>query len=225
MTSRRVPALPETKRGGDPEADEILDLFLAPRPRIFVISGPSGVGKDEILAAVKACRPGLHFVVTATTRPRRAGEVDGVDYHFVTMTAFAAMIEAGELLEHAVVYGDYKGIPRQQVQAALDSGQDVILRIDVQGAQTIRRLLPAAVFVFLAAESMPELERRLCERKSEPEDRLKMRIATARQEMRRAREFDYVVVNRRDQVDRTVEVLLAILTAERHRVQAVPLGR
>ena len=201
-------------------SDDIIARVFAPRPLVVVISGPSGVGKDETIRHMQAGSLPFHFVVTATTRPRRAGEVDGVDYHFVSMADFAEMIEAGELLEHAVVYGDYKGIPKQQVRDALASGHDVILRIDVQGARTIRQLIRDAVFIFLIADSMAELERRLLERKTEPADRLKMRIATARQEMRRVDEFDYVVVNRRGQLEKTVSIITAIIEAEKHRVQA-----
>lgn len=197
---------------------EAVERALAPRPLLIVLSGPSGVGKDETIHHMKACGLPFHFVVTATTRPRREGEVDGSDYHFVSVADFAELIEAGELLEHAVVYGDHKGIPKRQVREALASGKDVVLRIDVQGARTIRQLVPEALFIFLIADSMDELERRLRERKSEPADQLKMRIATARQELRRIEAFDYVVVNRRGAIDRTVEVIAAIITAEKHRV-------
>src|SRR5690554_5254443 len=127
--------------------------FGQPQPLLVVISGPSGVGKDETLKAMKQLGYPFHFVVTATTRPKRPDEVHGRDYFFVSMEEFAGMIEQGELLEHALVYGDYKGIPKQQVRDALDSGKDVIMRIDVQGAATIKQLAPDAVFVFLVAES------------------------------------------------------------------------
>jgi guanylate kinase len=114
-----------------------------PRPLVLVVSGPSGVGKDAVLQRLRARRPNLRFVVTATTRERRPGETDGVDYHFVSRPQFEAWIERGELLEHALVYGEYKGIPRAQVDAALAAGEDVVLRIDVQGAATVRRMLAA----------------------------------------------------------------------------------
>lgn len=193
---------------------------LSPGPLVVVLSGPSGVGKDEVLIALKNRGVPFHFVVTATTRPQRRGETDGVDYHFVSVAAFAEMIETGDLLEHALVYGDYKGIPKQQVREALSGGKDVLLRIDVQGAQTVKRLIDGALFIFLIAETTDELERRLRERKTEPPDRLKMRIATAREEMKRVCEFDYVVVNRRDRLDDTVDTVLAIIAAEKHRVDA-----
>lgn len=194
-----------------------------PRPLLVVLSGPSGVGKDTTLALMKRRDLPFHFVVTATTRPRRPNEIDGVDYHFVSVGEFAEMIDTDELLEYAVVYGDYKGIPKAHVRAALAGGQDVILRIDVQGAATIRRLIPQAVTIFLAAESEEELVRRLQDRKTEPPDKLKMRIATARKEMQRLREFDYVVVNREDCQDRTVDKVISIIQAEKCRVDWSPV--
>lgn len=188
-------------------------------PLLIVISGPSGVGKDMTINLLKEKGYPFYFVVTATTRPRRPDEVDGVDYFFVSMSRFAEMIEAGELLEYAIVYGDYKGIPKEQVRQALASGQDVIMRIDVQGAATIRRLVPEALLIFLSAESEEALVRRLQERKTEPEDQLKMRIATAREELKRLEMFDYVVINAEDQLDKTCEKIAAIIAAEKCRVQ------
>lgn len=204
--------------------DEFVERFMDPPPLLIVISGPSGVGKDEALKAMKTNGLSFHFVVTATTRPRRTTEIDGEDYHFISVAEFAEMIDQGELLEYALVYGDYKGIPKQQVRAALASGQDVVLRIDVQGARTIRKLVPDAILIFMVAESVAELERRLRERKSEPADLLKIRIATAREEMRLAADFDFVVVNRRDRLNVTVDTITAIIRAEKHRVARVARG-
>lgn len=133
------------------------------------------------------------------------------------------MIEEGELLEHAVVYGDYKGIPKKHVREALASGQDVIMRIDVQGAATIRKLVPNAITIFLIAESEGELVRRLQERKTEDADKLKMRIVTARQELKRLHEFDYVVVNQMDEQEATVEQVISIIRAEKSRVEWTPV--
>ena len=197
------------------------DLYqvLDRHPLLIVISGPSGVGKDTVLQRLKDRRTPIHFVVTATTRPARPGEVHGKDYLFVSNDEFAEMIERGELLEYAIVYNDYKGIPKQQVRDALASGQDVVLRLDVQGAQTVRSLVPDALLIFLTAASEPELEERLRERKTETPEGLKLRIATARQEMKRIREFDYVVVNPDYELDQTVDTLLAIIEAEHCRVQ------
>lgn len=212
---------------GPSDSDKEIDVLYAsltkPRPLLVVLSGPSGVGKDATLNMLKECNFPFYFVVTATTRPIRPGEVDGQDYHFITVGEFAEMIEEGELLEYAVVYGDYKGIPKKHVRQALESGQDVIMRIDVQGAATIRRLVPNAVTIFLTAENEEELVHRLQERKTEEPDKLKMRIATARQELKRVVEFDYVVVNRAKLLEETVQQVISIIIAEKSRVDWSPV--
>ena len=189
-----------------------------PEPLLIVISGPSGVGKDSVIRRMKERDLPLHFVVTATTRSPRDGEKNGVDYYFVSPDRFAEMIESGELLEYAIVYNDYKGIPKDQVRQALESGKDVILRIDVQGAATIRHLCEDALLIFLTTRDEDELVKRLRERKSETPEGVNLRIATARQELKRIKEFDYVVVNPECQLDRAVDTILAIIEAEHHRV-------
>jgi guanylate kinase len=196
-----------------------IDPYNRPKkPLLVVISGPSGVGKDMTLTRMKALGFPFYFVVTATTRPKRPDEVHGQDYFFISKSEFAEMIEQEELLEYAVVYGDYKGIPKAQVRQALASNQDVIMRIDVQGAATIRRLVPAAVLIYLSAESEEALVNRLQERKTEPEEQLKLRIATARQEMKRLDIFDYVVINAQDKLDETCHKIASIITAEKCRL-------
>jgi guanylate kinase len=160
----------------------------------------------------------FHFVVTATTRPKRPNELDGRDYLFVSKEEFAGMIERNELIEYALVYGDYKGIPRTQVREALSSGQDVVMRLDVQGAETVRKLAHEALLIFITTESEEELVRRLQERKTETSDSLAIRIATARKELKRVEAFDYVIVNHDFQLDETVETIRAIIQAEHHRV-------
>ncbi len=185
---------------------------------LIVISGPSGVGKDSVLRQMKERSQSFHFVVTVTTRPPRRNETDGVDYIFVTHEEFNRMIEAGELLEYALVYGEYKGIPRNQVHEALESGKDVILRIDVQGAATIRSLSPQAVLIFIITGSEEELSRRLAARKTETPEGLKLRIATACEELKRADEFDYMITNYDNHLDETVDTILSIICAEHHRV-------
>jgi guanylate kinase len=197
------------------------DLYhvLDRHPLLIVISGPSGVGKDTVLQRLKERNTPIHFVVTATTRPARPGEVHGRDYFFVSNDDFAEMIEQGELLEYAIVYNDYKGIPKQQVRQALATGKDVVLRLDVQGAETVRALAPDALMIFLTTASEVELEERLRQRKTETPEGLKLRIATARQEMKRIQEFDYVVVNPDYELDQTVDTLLAIIEAEHSRVR------
>ncbi|MGB0389226.1 MAG: guanylate kinase [Ardenticatenaceae bacterium] len=188
-------------------------------PLLIVISGPSGVGKDATLKQMQELGHPFHFVVTATTRPIRKGEVHGVDYFFVQPGEFADMMDQGELLEHAIVYGHYKGIPKQQVREALASGKDVIMRIDVQGAATIRRLVEGAIFIFLTAESEEALVERLSERKTESPGQLKLRIAMAREEMKRLHEFDYLVVNQHACLNKTVKQIASIIQAEKSRVK------
>ena len=186
---------------------------------LVVISGPSGVGKDSVLNRMKELGLPFHFVVTMNSRPKRPAEIEGVDYHFVSVNQFVAMIEHGELLEHAVVYGDYKGIPKRQVKEALASGKDVLLRIDVQGAATIRRLVPQALLIFLMAGSEAELAQRLSERDTETPEQLQTRLAAAREEMNCQQDFDYVVINRADELDQTVRDVMSIIRAEHCRVQ------
>jgi guanylate kinase len=198
------------------------DLFPQPAhdPLLIVISGPSGAGKDSILKRMKERQLPFHFVVTATTRQPRKNETHGVDYFFISLAEFNQMIENDELLEYAFVYNDYKGIPKQQVRQALASGIDVVMRIDVQGAATIRQISPQAVMIFLTTQDEQEMIRRLKERKTESSDGLNTRIETARQEMKRIHEFDYVVINRDCHLDEAVDTILSIIQAEHHR--AVP---
>ena len=197
------------------------ELTLLPeRPALLVvISGPSGVGKDSVLRGLREQGQPFRFVPTMNTRPRRPDEVDGVDYFFVTTEEFVTLLEQGELLEHAVVYGDYKGIPKKPIREALNSGQDVVLRVDVQGAATLKRLIPQAIFIFLTTPTEEELVDRLLKRKTESPESLRIRIATAREEMQRIPEFDYVVVNHDDLLDETVQDVIGIIRAEHCRVQ------
>lgn len=187
-------------------------------PLLVVISGPSGVGKDTVLDHMKHRGLPFHFVVTATTRPIRPGEVEGEDYFFVEEQEFLDMIDRGELIEHALVYNDHKGVPRQQIREAMDSGQDVVMRVDVQGAKTIRALAPAALLIFLTAGNEEELARRLRKRRTESEADLQRRLATAKEELGYLNVFDYAVLNADSQVDVAVDTILAIIEAEHHRV-------
>lgn len=193
-------------------------------PLLLVLSGPSGVGKDTVARMLIERRPeSFYFVVTATTRPPRDNERHGVDYIFVSFDEFAHMIEAGELLEYAVVYNDYKGIPKQQIRDALASGRDVILRVDVQGAATVRRLVPNAVSVFLTTRSEHGLVSRLRQRKQDTAEGMALRTATARQEMRRVQEFDYCVVNPEGRPEIAVDHVLSIIDAAHCRIDQRPV--
>lgn len=187
-------------------------------PLLIVISGPSGVGKDSIVQRMIERKFPFHFVVTATTREKRPNEIHGKDYWFVSKEEFARMIDEDELIEYAIVYSDYKGIPKAQVREALASGKDVVMRLDVQGAETVRKLSPQALLIFITCESEEELEHRLRERKTESVDSLSLRIATARKELQRIEDFDYVIVNHDFHLDDTVEKVRAIIAAEHLRV-------
>ena len=190
-----------------------------PQPLLIVISGPSGAGKDTVMQRMKERGLPFHFVVTATTRPKRTNEMHGRDYWFVSTEEFARMINEDELIEHAIVYGDYKGIPKQQVREALASGMDVIMRVDVQGAETVRRMAPEALMIFITTNNEEELVHRLETRKTETVASLAIRIATARKELKRVDAFDYVIVNHDFRLDETVDVIRAIISAEHHRVK------
>jgi len=193
--------------------------FPTPKPLLVVISGPAGVGKDSLIQRLRERDHPFHFVITATDRAPRPGEVHGVDYFFLSTAEFLRMEREGELLEHALVYGQHKGIPKQQVREALASGWDVVMRLDVQGAATIRRMVPDAVLIFLMASSEEELERRLRTRGWDSPAQLQRRIATAREEMKRVPEFDYVVINRDSELERAVDDVMAIIRAEHCRVE------
>jgi guanylate kinase len=199
---------------GDPDFS-----LHARQPLLIVISGLSGSGKDAVVHRMQESGLKFHFVVTATTRPRRPDETHGKDYWFVSREDFARMIEQNELIEHAIVYGDYKGVPREQVREALASGQDVVMRLDVQGAETVRKLIPEALLIFITAEDEEDLVRRLWQRQTETPDELAIRLATTREELKRVEAFDYVIVNHHTRLNHTVEVVRAIIEAEHHRVR------
>ncbi len=200
-------------------SDESLSFDLVhPAPLLIVISGPSGVGKDAVLKAMQTRKLPLHYVVTMTSRSPREGEIDGVDYFFVSKEQFEALIEEDEFIEYAIVYGDYKGIPKTQIRHALESQQDVILRVDVQGAMTLRRLCPDAVLIFLIPTNEKEWLGRLRNRRTETPESLALRLKTAREELEYLSEFDYVVVNAQDQLEKAVDTILSIIEAEHHRV-------
>lgn len=191
--------------------------LLKPEPLLIVLSGPSGVGKDVTLQALKKRDIPLHFVVTATTREARPEETHGVDYFFYSKEEFQAMIDANELLEYAIVYEDYKGIPKEQVRKAMQSGLDVILRVDVQGAAKLRELNPDAVLIFLLPSSVEEWHERLNNRQTETEESMKIRLNKVKWELEYLPIFDYMVVNRHNCLEEAVETIVDIIHAEHHR--------
>lgn len=190
------------------------------KPLLIVLSGLSGVGKDTVLTDLKKSGLPVFFSVSATTRARRAGEKEGVDYYFVSTEKFRQMIVADELLEWAVVYGNRYGIPQEPVRQALRRGQDVIVKIDVQGAATIKKNVPGAVLIFLVTSTLDELEERLHKRRTESSSELKLRLETAVKELDNIPMFDYVVVNRHGEIQSAIEAINAIILAEKCR--AVP---
>jgi len=192
---------------------------LQPSPLLIVISGPSGVGKDAVLNEMKARLLPFHFVVTTTSRKPRPGEVEGVDYNFVDLADFESMIANNELIEYALVYQDYKGIPRNQVTRALQSGKDVVMRLDVQGARKIRDLFPEAVLIFLVPADAKEWYQRLIDRKTETPESLKIRIETALGELNQLDLFDYVVVNAHNRLQKAVDDIEAIIKGEHSRTK------
>jgi len=193
-----------------------------PSPLVLVVSGPSGAGKDSVIRRLQERHGSLHFVVTAASRPPREGEVDGRDYHFFSANEFQRRIRQGEFLEQSEVYGEYKGVPKWEITRALDSGEDAVLRVDVQGARKLRPLLPDAVFVFIMAESEDEHLRRLLHRGSHREGSFEARRAQLWKEISHLPEFDYLVINHRDQLDQAAEDMLAIIRAEKCRVRRQP---
>ena len=189
-------------------------------PLLIVLSGPSGVGKDAVLSRMNTLGSPHHFTVTATTRAIRPAERDGEDYIFLTTEEFEELRRTDGLLEHAEVFGNHYGVPKSQVTEALTRGQDVILKIDVQGAETIRNICPDALFIFLAPPDEAELSRRLRERNTESEDAFELRLRTASSELRMADQFDYVVVNERDGLDKAVAEIEGIIAREKRRSPA-----
>jgi guanylate kinase len=187
-----------------------------PKPLLIVLSGPSGAGKDAVLNHMKASGYPAKFVTTATTRPKRASEEDNVAYHFVSEKEFQKMLKNKELLEYANVYGNWYGVPKEPIRQALEAGNDTIVKVDVQGAATLKKLLPEAVFIFLTCPT-EELESRLRERQTESEFDCDLRLKTAVEETKQLHLFDYVVFNERNEIERAASAIAAIITAEKHR--------
>ena len=200
------------------DCEDEAPLNIAEKPLLLVLSGPSGAGKDAVLCRMEEMAVPFSHIITATTRPRRPAEKDGVNYHFIPEADFRQMIERQELLEYANVYGNWYGVPKAAVKEALDRGEDVILKVDIQGADSIKKLVPQAVSIFIVAPSMQELNKRLKGRNTESEKDMELRLQTAIEEMEKQHQFDYVVVNHPQQLDCVVDEIKAIITAEKRRI-------
>jgi len=186
---------------------------------VFVLSGPSGVGKSTLIEQLKKDAFPITYCVTATTRPRRAGEEHGKHYYFLTDPEYDALLEAGQFLEHAIVHNLYRyGIPLQSIREGLRKGNDLIMAPDVQGASTVRWKLPNAITIFLRPSSLQELLPRLEKRGTEDEDERRIRLETAEREMQRMSEYDYVIVNQSERLAQAMADLKAIIGAERLRL-------
>jgi len=193
--------------------------FYSHDPLLVVLSGPSGVGKDAVLIRMRELKRPFYYVVTATTRSCRPGEKDNIDYHFLATEDFQRMIDEGQFVEWAKVYSNYYGVPRDEITRGLSMGMDVMLKVDIQGAATIKKILPQAVFIFLIPPSMKDLERRLKLRRSESSAELALRLAEAGKEIENLSFFDYVIVSHHGRLNEIVSQICAIVTAERCRVK------
>jgi guanylate kinase len=186
---------------------------------VIVISGPSGVGKDATIARIKQSGLKFHHVTTATTRNKRPGETDGVDYFFISREEFRGRIKKDEFLEYAEVYGNYYGVLKSEVRQGLISNMDVLIKVDVQGAVTLKKKIPDAVFIFLLPPSAEELHQRIRSRKSETDEDVGLRMGMLTEELKSLALFDYAVVNHNNDLDETVTTVKAIISAEKNRVK------
>lgn len=184
---------------------------------LFVLSAPSGTGKDTVIKALKQRGVDFHVVASVTARAPRNGESEGNPYYFVSQETFDRMVAQGELLEYAKVHGNWYGQPLQQIRDNLLAGRDVMLKIDVQGAATVRKKLPGAIFIFLTPGSREELVQRLAGRQTETEAEMRQRLEDAQQELAQRSNYDYIIENRQGQLDEAVERLRAIMLAEHCR--------
>ena len=192
-------------------------------PLLVVLSGPSGVGKDAALTELRNLDRPWHFVVTATTRKIRTGETEGKDYIFLDEPTFLGMKERDEFVEFAQVYGNWYGVPKNQVTIGLEAGKDVILKIDVQGAATVRKMAPNALFLFMVPGSFEELQERLSQRMTESTPEIELRLKTAENEMNQGNGFDRQVLNSKDNLEQAVADIDSAIAEEKRRVGRSPI--
>ncbi len=195
------------------------------KPLLVVLSGPSGVGKDAVLKKMKERESLFHYAVTATTRPARAGEKDGVDYHFLSREKFQQLLERKQFLEWACVYDNYYGVPQNEIIDAPKRGTDVIVKVDIQGAESIKKIMPWAISIFLMPPSLEELEKRIKQRHSETPARLALRLQKAEEEIKKISFFDYIVVNHHAMLEETVTKIKSIVVAEKCKPEMLSLNR
>lgn len=201
-----------------------IEQHIASRsPRVFIISGPSGVGKDSVLEQLQRIHTSARYVVTATSRPMRDKEIDGVHYRFLERADFERQIEDGEFIEHALVYGNLYGVPRRPIEDGLASGQHVIVKVDVQGAKTLRERITNTISIFLLPESMEALLERLVDRKTDKVEAVLRRFRTAAEEIEQMDKFDYVVFNEAGKLDEALANIQGIIEAELHREHQPPV--
>jgi guanylate kinase len=204
------------------KASSPTDIFIhlqKHKPLLIVISGPSAVGKDAVIETIRKRNLGFTFITTATSRKARDYEKNGVDYFFYTREEFEAMIRDEKFAEYALVYGDYKGVPADQIEKALCTQCDILLRVDVAGAATLRSKYPEAVLIFLIPSNEEEWLDRFKSRNTETPESLEIRRKTARHELEQLVSFDYLVVNKEGCLDETVDLVLDIIKVEHHRVR------
>lgn len=193
------------------------DRHIRKEGLLIVLSGPSGVGKDAVLTELQKTYPNICRCVTTTTRPRRNGETDGVDYTFISVEEFRDRAERGEFLEYAHVHGHLYGTPRRWVEEKIERGTDVVLKIDVQGGLAVKRQIPNTIMIFLVPPSLAELEKRLRSRLTESEEEATKRLLNARKELEQIPHYDYSIEN--DSLPRAAEELKAVIVAEHRRIQ------
>ncbi len=183
---------------------------------IIVLSAPSGAGKSSLCRLMMERRKNITYSISCTTRPRRTGEKEGIDYFFVTEKQFRAKVKKKAFVEWARVHGHYYGTPKSYLRKVINSGRDIVLDIDVQGGSSIRKMYPEAVMVFIMTPSFRELERRLRARNQDTEAVIRFRLKNARKEVKELPRYDYLVVN--DDLERAAGELDSIITAEHRRV-------